>query len=93
MAILQSTVSPEMQGRVFTLFGSLITITSPIGLSLAGPISDRMGLQVWYLVAGALAIAISAAFLLFPAVRNIEQHTFGKEPKLPQAGLSPAETI
>ena len=54
MAILQSTVAPDIQGRVFTLFGSLILITSPLGLSMAGPISDWLGLQVWYLVAGSV---------------------------------------
>jgi DHA3 family macrolide efflux protein-like MFS transporter len=74
MALLQSTIAPEKQGRVFSLFGSLISLTSPIGLALAGPISDRLGLQVWYVVAGTLAVTISAAFILVPPVRNIEQH-------------------
>ena len=36
MAILQGTVAPEMQGRVFTLMGSLLWITSPFSLAVAG---------------------------------------------------------
>jgi DHA3 family macrolide efflux protein-like MFS transporter len=91
MAILQSTVAPEMQGRVFMLFGSLIALASPIGLSLAGPVSDVLGLQVWYLVAGALAIGISAAFIFIPAVRNMEQNANGGRPKVEPAELAPAE--
>jgi len=91
MAILQSTVAPEMQGRVFTLFGSLIALASPIGLSLAGPVSDGLGLQVWYLVAGVMAVGISAAFIFIPAVRNMEQHTGGAHPKTEPAELAPAE--
>jgi DHA3 family macrolide efflux protein-like MFS transporter len=77
MAILQGTVAPDIQGRVFTLFGSLIWITSPLGLSMAGPISDRLGLQVWYLVAGVLGIAGASVFLLIPAARDIEQNANG----------------
>jgi DHA3 family macrolide efflux protein-like MFS transporter len=91
MAILQSTVAPEMQGRVFTLFGSLIALASPIGLSLAGPVSDSLGLQVWYLVAGAMAIGISAAFVLVPAVRDMEQNANGSRPEVEPAELAAAE--
>jgi DHA3 family macrolide efflux protein-like MFS transporter len=35
-AVLQSTIAPEMQGRVLMLFASLVTLTSPIGLVAAG---------------------------------------------------------
>jgi DHA3 family macrolide efflux protein-like MFS transporter len=77
MAILQSKVAPEMQGRVFTLFGSLIGITSPLGLSLAGPISDRLGLQVWYLVASGLSFAVASVFWFVPAARNLEENANG----------------
>jgi DHA3 family macrolide efflux protein-like MFS transporter len=74
MAILQSTVAPEIQGRVFTLFGSLIQLTSPIGLAMAGPISDRLGLQIWYTVAGVLVGGSALVFILVPAARNIEEN-------------------
>jgi DHA3 family macrolide efflux protein-like MFS transporter len=91
MAILQSTVAPEIQGRVFTLFGSLIWITSPLGLSMAGPISDWLGLQVWYLVAGVLGIAAVSVFLLVPAARNIEENANGGKETLEQTELAPAQ--
>ena len=74
MAILQSTVAPELQGRVFTLFGSLIQLTSPIGLVMAGPISDWLGLEIWYTVAGVLAGGAALVFILVPAARNIEEN-------------------
>ena len=93
MAILQSTVDPKIQGRVFTLFGSLISITSPIGLSIAGPVSDWLGLQVWYLTAGILAGASILVFALVPAARNIEHNASGNRAKeresAPAEGLVP----
>lgn len=88
MAILQGTVAPEMQGRVFTLFGSLIWITSPLGLAMAGPISDWLGLQVWYVAGGVLSLAAGAAFLLIPAARNIEQNANGRVPTGESAGAT-----
>ncbi len=72
MAIMQGTVAPGMQGRVFTVMGSLLWITSPFSLAVAGPVSDWLGLQVWYLVAGALCSAIGILGFFMPSVLNIE---------------------
>ncbi len=83
MAILQSTVAPEMQGRVFTLFGSLIWITSPLGLAMAGPISDWLGLQIWYSAAAVLSFLSGLTFLLIPAARNIEENANGNQVRRP----------
>ena len=92
MAILQSTVTPEMQGRVFTLFGSLISITSPIGLSVAGPISDWLGLQIWYVVASGLSVAFSLIFNLIPAARNLEENANGEKTQETPLALAQADT-
>ncbi len=77
MAILQATVAPEMQGRVFTLMGSLIWITSPFGLAVAGPVSDWLGIQVWFILAGLLCGGISIAGLFIPTILNIEENNNG----------------
>jgi MFS transporter, DHA3 family, macrolide efflux protein len=73
-AILQATVAPEMQGRVFTMVGSLISITSPFSLSIAGPVSDALGLQMWYVVAGVLCGMIGLAGFFIPALVGIEEN-------------------
>ena len=77
MAILQGTVTPEMQGRVFTLMGSLLWITSPFSLAVAGPVSDWLGLQVWYITAGVLCGVIGLAGFFIPAIVNIEENANG----------------
>jgi len=53
-AILQSKVDNEYLGRVSTLLGSIINLSGPVGLAMAGPLSDRFGLQVWFFAAGVL---------------------------------------
>ncbi len=74
MAILQGAVAPEIQGRVFTMMGSLLSITSPFSLAVAGPVSDWLGLQVWYVVAGLLCGLIGLAVFFVPAIVNIEEN-------------------
>lgn len=83
MAILQATVAPEMQGRVFTLIGSLLSLSSPIGLAVAGPVSDWMGLQIWYLIAGGLCAVASGLLLFVPALIHIEDN---RRPAMAEAG-------
>jgi DHA3 family macrolide efflux protein-like MFS transporter len=57
MAIMQARIENEYQGRVMSLFGSLINLSGPIGLIAAGPVADTLGLQVWFIAAGVLVIA------------------------------------
>ena len=74
MAILQGNVSPEMQGRVFTLLTSLVSITSPIGLIIAGPVSEAVGIQAWFIASGILCIVVGASLFFVPAIINIEDN-------------------
>jgi len=89
MAILQSTVAPEIQGRVFTMMGSLLWMTSPFSLAVAGPVSDWLGLQVWYVTAGVMCVATGLAGFFVPAIVNIEENNSGASAK--EKSLAPAE--
>lgn len=71
-AILQATVPAGLQGRIFTLYGSLCGIMTPLGLALAAPLADRFGVRLWYLAGGLACAAMAACGLLTPAVRAIE---------------------
>ena len=72
-AIIQSTVEPDMQARVFSLLSSVGTGIAPIGLMIAGPVADRVGIQAWFLLGGVLCILMGAAGLFVPAVMNMER--------------------
>lgn len=72
MALLQGSIAPEMQGRVFSLIGSLLWVTSPFSLAIAGPVSDALGLQVWYLAGGGLCVASAIVGLSLPLIRHVE---------------------
>lgn len=72
LAILQTTVPPDMQGRVFGVTFSLLSLSSPLGLLLAGPLSDRLGLPIWYAAAGVLALLLGSVGFLIPSLLRIE---------------------
>jgi DHA3 family macrolide efflux protein-like MFS transporter len=72
-AIMQSAVDNAYQGRVMTLLGSILNLSGPIGLAMAGPVSDRFGLQVWYLTAGLLIFACLMFGLFNKTVMRVEE--------------------
>jgi DHA3 family macrolide efflux protein-like MFS transporter len=71
-AIIQSTVEPDMQARVFSLLSSVGTGITPLGLMIAGPVADRFGIQAWFLLGGILCIFMAMTGLFIPVVMNME---------------------
>jgi DHA3 family macrolide efflux protein-like MFS transporter len=70
---LQAVIPPEMQGRVFTILMSLSGGMTPIGLAFAGPVSDSLGLFIWFRIGGIVLVLMGSAAFLIPAVMNIEE--------------------
>jgi hypothetical protein len=62
-----------MQARILTLLSSVGGGMAPVGLMIAGPVADRLGIQVWFLLGGSLCVLMGVAGLFVPAVMNIEQ--------------------
>ena len=61
-----------MQGRVFTLISTVAAGMSPIGLIIAGPLSDKLGVQTWFLAGGVVTCLMGVVGLLIPAVMHFE---------------------
>ncbi len=76
-ALLQTIVVPEMQGRVFTLLGSLSSAMMPLSLAVAGPIADTIGLQSWYIVGGAVMALTAVGALFVPVIVGLEDNHAG----------------
>ena len=74
-ALLQATVAPEMQGRIFTVVISLSTAITPLSLLTAGPVADVVGVRSWYMLGGLICIVMGVVAYFVPAIRNIEQHS------------------
>ncbi len=83
-AILQSIVRPDMQGRVMSLIASGAMAMTPLGLLIAGPVSELIGIRSWYWIGGLLTVLMGLAGYFMPAVMHVEEN---HEP--PPAALQP----
>lgn len=61
--IFQEQTSPDMQGRVFGLFGAAYSGFLPLGMVAFGPLADLISLRLLMIVSGALLLAMSAVIL------------------------------
>ena len=71
-ALMQSIVRPDMQGRVTALLNSGATAIAPLGLLIAGPFSDWIGIRVWFWAGGILCILIALSAFFRPVIMNVE---------------------
>jgi DHA3 family macrolide efflux protein-like MFS transporter len=62
----------------------------PIGTAIAGPVSDAVGIQTWFIVGGVAMILSGIVGFLIPAMRNLEYHPKHTQP---EATLEPDNII
>jgi DHA3 family macrolide efflux protein-like MFS transporter len=72
MALMQACVPKAMQGRVFALIGAVAMSATPVGLAIAGPVADVIGILPWFLIAGVPTAVIGVASFFMPSIVNIE---------------------
>jgi DHA3 family macrolide efflux protein-like MFS transporter len=89
LAAVQAAVAPEMQGRVFTLITSMAAGMSPIGLMIAGPIADKLGVQTWFIIGGIVTILMGISGLFIPAIMHFEDGRTGDKPALAESTILP----
>jgi DHA3 family macrolide efflux protein-like MFS transporter len=84
LAAVQAAVEPEMQGRVFSLIGSVSAAMSPLGLIIAGPLADHLGVQSWFIIGGVVCGLMGIAAFFIPAVMTFED---GRNKELPASPI------
>jgi DHA3 family macrolide efflux protein-like MFS transporter len=82
VATIQGAVPPAMQGRVLTLLRSGALAMTPLGLAVAGPLADALSVQVWFLIAGVVTVAMGVGAFFVPAIMHIEDRTSGPQEAL-----------
>jgi DHA3 family macrolide efflux protein-like MFS transporter len=73
-ALLQKVVAPEMQGRVFTVVMSLCSAMAPIGMAVAGPAADALGISALYVIAGAGTLLLGIGAFFVPVIMQVEDN-------------------
>ncbi len=72
-ALIQSTVEPGMQGRVFSLMSSMAQGMSPLALIVAGPLADLFGVRFFYLLAGVACVILGCGSFFVPSLMQLEE--------------------
>ncbi|UCC17390.1 MAG: MFS transporter, partial [Dehalococcoidales bacterium] len=73
-AIFQSVIPHDIQGRVFTIIGAISAAAAPLGLAIAGPLADAIGIRSIYYIAGIGTFITGIVFIFIPAVMNLEKY-------------------
>ncbi|NLZ92997.1 MAG: macrolide efflux MFS transporter Mef(A) [Firmicutes bacterium] len=71
-ALFQERIKPEYLGRVFSLMGSIMTLSMPVGLIISGFFADRVGLNHWFLISGILIIGIAVICPMVTEIRKLD---------------------
>jgi DHA3 family macrolide efflux protein-like MFS transporter len=74
IALLQSVIAKDMQGRVFSLIGSITAAMSPLGLAVAGPLADAVGTRFLFYIAGIATIITVVACIFISDIMNLEKY-------------------
>jgi DHA3 family macrolide efflux protein-like MFS transporter len=67
MTLLQETVEPERQGRVFGFVGIVMAVAMPLGMAVLGPLADVVSVELLLIVTGAATVIIAIVAILLPA--------------------------
>ena len=81
MTVLQETVEPQMQGRVFGLVGIVMAVAMPLGMVVVGPLADRFTVESVLVASGLVTFLVVAVAVALPsgrlAMRAAHQHNPG----------------
>lgn len=72
-AVLQTVIPNQLQGRALSLLSTVMGLAGPVGLALAGPLGELIGVRGLFVVAGVLSALASLAGFLSPALLRLEE--------------------
>lgn len=68
--VLQETVEPDMQGRVFGFVGIVMALSMPFGMAVFGPLADTFSVESLLIWAGVALLLVVALALAVPGGRR-----------------------
>lgn len=71
-ALMQEKVPPEFLGRVFGLYGAIMSWALPLGLAGSSLFADVVGAPAWFVGAGAAMVVLAAITWAIPSIRHVE---------------------
>lgn len=75
-ALLQATIPNQLQGRVLSLLSMVMGLAAPVGLAMATPVGEWIGVRWLFVGVGVLGGLVSLAGFLSPTLLALERHGF-----------------
>ena len=72
-ALMQEKVPPEYLGRVFGLYGAIMSWAMPLDLAFSSLFADSVGAPTWFFGAGVAMVILACVTWAIPAIRHIER--------------------
>lgn len=72
-AIIQRRISPEKLGRVMALLSSVMSFSAPVGLAIAGPIAEEIGVAAWFVISGIALAVVGVVAYIMPSIRSLDK--------------------
>jgi MFS transporter, DHA3 family, macrolide efflux protein len=72
-ALLATVVPNQIQGRTISLLTTILGVVGPLGLLIAGPLGETIGVRGVFIWGGVLSTAICVLWLFIPAIHKLEQ--------------------
>jgi DHA3 family macrolide efflux protein-like MFS transporter len=67
MTLLQETVEPERQGRVFGFVGIVMAVAMPLGMAVLGPLADIVSVEILLIITGVMTVIVAVVAVILPA--------------------------
>lgn len=74
--ILQTTVPNHLQGRVLSLLSTLVGLSAPVGLVLATPLGEAIGVRWLFVLLGAVGGMVTLLGFLSPLIRGVDEAAY-----------------
>jgi len=68
VAYIQQSIPPENMGKVISLVTSAMSLGIPIGMIIAGPVAEAVGVNNWMIIAGILMLLVGFLSLVLSSI-------------------------
>jgi DHA3 family macrolide efflux protein-like MFS transporter len=72
LTILQTVIPPDKQGRVMSNVLTIVTLVSPIGMVISGPIAEIISIRILFITSSLLNIVFLVIVWIFSNIRNTD---------------------
>lgn len=64
VAYMQKSIAPQKLGRAFSAFQIVSMVSTPVGLAVASPVAEELGVSAWFGISGVAIVLLGAVMLV-----------------------------